>query len=127
MAVHPLHAVRGAEAAEAVPLDDAGEAAALAGPVTSTRLIPLKSSTVRVWPSVDVGRSGLADLADVSLGLGVDLPGMAALGLGGALPLLVVEAQLHGMIAVALLGPDQEHGARAAFQDGDRHRVPSSW
>ena len=30
--------------------------------------------------------------------------------------------ELHGVIAVALLGPDLEHGARAAFQDGDRHR-----
>ena len=93
-------------------------------PMTSTRLISLKTSTVRVCPSATSVGGLLADLADVALGLGVDLLGVAALGLGGALPLLVGEAELHGVVAVALLGPDLEHGARAALQDGDRDGGP---
>ena len=93
-------------------------------PVTSTCVIALNSSTVSVCPSADLGRPVLADLADVSLGLGVDLRGMAALGLGGLLPLLVVEAELPGVVAVAILGADLEHRAGTAFQDRDRHDGP---
>ena len=89
-------------------------------PVTSTRLISLNSSTVKVYLG-HVGRSGCRT-SRTPLRFGVDLAGMASLGLGGVLALLVVETELHGVIAVAILGPDQEHGARTAFQDGDRHR-----
>ena len=49
---------------------------------------------------------------------------MTALGLRGALPLLVVEAELPGEVAVAVLGPDLKHRAGTAFQDGDRLHGP---
>ena len=120
VAVHPLDAVRGAEAAEPVPLDDAREAAALAGPGHIDPGDFLEELDGQGLALGDLGRRLLADLADIALGLGVDFLRMAAGGLRGVLPLPVVITELPGMIAVAILGPDLKHGAWAAFQDGDR-------
>src|SRR5258708_37354723 len=94
VAVHPLDAVGGPEPLEAVPLDDAREAPALAGADHVDPLDLVEDLDRQGLPLGDpVGRRLLADLADITLGLGVDLAGVAALGLGRALALLVVEAE----------------------------------
>src|SRR5262249_9480154 len=72
-------------------------------------------------PFAQLDRALLAQLPDVSLGLGADLLGVAAFGLVGPLAPLVIEAKLQGMIAVALLGPNLEHRTGPAFQDGHGH------
>ena len=90
-------------------------------PVTSTWVIALNRSTVKRLAFGDFGRPVLANLADKSLRLAADLLGMAALGLVGLLSLLVVEAELPGVVAVAILGADLQHRAGPAFQDRDRH------
>ena len=122
MAMHPLDAVRGTEPAEAVPLDHAGKAPSLAGARHVDPLDLFEQLDGQRLTLGHVGRTGLPHLADEPFWLGVDLAGMAPLGLGGLLALLVVETQLHGVIAVAVFGPYQEHGAWTAFQDRDRHR-----
>ena len=120
MPVHSFHAVRGPQAAEAVPLDYARKAAPFAGARHVDVLDPVEHGDRESLPLGDIGRSGLPDLANKSLRLGVDLLRMPALGHGGALPLLVAKAKLDGVVSVAVFGSDLEHGARTAFQNGNR-------
>ena len=120
MAVHPLDAVGGPQAFEAVPLEDAGESSALA------RADHIDAADL----GEDLDRQGLpfghpagvgvflADFTDKSFRLGAHLLGVAALRLAGALSLLVGEPELQGGVAVALRGPHLEHRARAALQHG---------
>src|SRR5579883_2193474 len=124
MPVHPLDPVRGPQAAEAMPLDDPGIAPPLAcaGHVHPSDL--LEEVDGQLLPFRDLGGPILANFPDIAFGLGVDLACMTAFGLGGPLPALVVESELPGVVTVAVLGPDLEHGAGAAFQDGDRHDGP---
>src|SRR5262249_38007323 len=99
-------------------LDDARVAAPLAGAGDVHPLDLVEQVDGEGLPLGHLGRAVLADLADITLGLGVDLAGVAALGLRGVLPLLVIEAELQRVVPVALLGPDLEDHAGAAFQDG---------
>src|SRR4051812_46863272 len=82
MAVHPLDTVGGPQPLEAVPLDHAREAPALAR-ADDVDLLDLVEDLDRqrlpLGDAGDVGPRVLADLADVALRLGVDLAGVAAL------------------------------------------------
>src|SRR5437763_12835171 len=109
MAVHPLDAVRGPQASKPVPLHDPREASALAGSRHVDVFHFLEGFDGERLAFGQVGWFTLPDLADVAFGFRIDLLRMAAFGLSGAFSLLVVEAQLHGVIAVALFGPNQEH------------------
>src|SRR4051794_18154072 len=124
VAVHPLDAVAGAEALEAVPLDHPREAPpfARADDVdVLDRVEDLDRERLPLGHAGDVGPRFLTDLAHIALGLGVDLAGVTPLGLGRDLPLLIGEAELERDIAVAVFGTDLEDRARPAFQDRDRH------
>ena len=81
MAVHALDAVRGPQAAEAMPLHDARVAPSLAGPGHVDRGDRAEEVDGQGLPFADLGRPVLADLPDESLGLGVDFAGMAPRGL----------------------------------------------
>src|SRR5205823_9579464 len=73
MAVHALDTVRGSQPAEAVPLHDPREAAALA----DTGHVDVRHGCEQLdrerLPLAHLGGSVLADLTDEALGLGVDL------------------------------------------------------
>ena len=61
------------------------------------------------WPCRFLRRFDSSEFGDV-----------AALGAGGLLARLVLEAELDGVVAVALRRADLQHGARAELEDGDR-------
>src|SRR5205823_1296682 len=69
---------------------------------------------IRLGQQLDAG--GGADAAALALQRRGDV---AALGAGGLLALLVAEAELHRVVAVALLRAHLQDGARPQLDDGD--------
>src|SRR5262245_33426389 len=136
-----LDAVAVAQTTEVVPLDRAGVAATLGGADHVNGLDVLEDFLDREQLShFEPGRVGHAKLADIPLRLRIGLggqgyagglAGFTALGFqlfgdvaafrpSGAPPRLILEAELHGVVAVALLVPDLQYRARAHLQDGHR-------
>ena len=92
--------------------------------------LPLETpATFTVWPfskastTFDLAHLELAglvaELADVLERRGVGLLEVAQLGLGQALLLDLAERELHGLVAVALVGADGGDEAGARLDDGD--------
>src|SRR3954452_24927368 len=61
----------------------------------------------------------VAELGQVAVGRGVGLLEVPELGLGEHLLLAGSKGQLHGLIAITLLGADRRHRARPALQHRD--------
>src|SRR5207302_7263865 len=139
-AVVLLDAVAGRQAGKAVALHRPGGAATLAGADHVHPLDFLEDLAGRqLRTDFQLSRPVQAELADVALRLHVrflrdlhagggqllaafrfDLAGdVAAFGQGRLVARLVEETELHGVVAVAVLGANLEDGAGADFQDGD--------
>ena len=67
--------------------------------------------TAGVYPVLTIGATGDGTPLESTT---------CTLGPGGILPRLVLEPELDGLVAVAVLGPDLEDRAGADLQDGDR-------
>src|SRR5262249_37449801 len=66
----------------------------------------------------------LTDLPDVAFRLGIDLASMSPLCQCGAFAFLVDEAELPGVVSIAIMSSYLKHGAGPTFEDRHRHHSP---
>src|SRR6185436_9260420 len=115
---HVHAAVRLGTAAETVALDRAREAAALHRADDVDEIARLEHGAEHGVADLHGRRRLEAFLAQVALGGDAVLLECAEARLGAALVADVAEAELHGVVAVALAGSDLRHHARTDFDHG---------
>src|SRR5262249_4630965 len=117
-------AVRGGEAAEAVALDDAGGAAALAD-AGHLHVVAGREHVAGADRRTDGGRVAVPqpELAPHAETRRAGLLELAFHGLGQVLLVHHRETELRGGVAVAFPVPRRDYGARPGLDDRDRHEL----